>query len=87
MVLLANRHTPLTGAARSLMMTSVQPKPMTKYDKLMDVIKDHLYAYYVGGMHKDDWVEADAQESAKAILEAVEEYQSSPLIKSWRASD
>ncbi|NBW58417.1 hypothetical protein EBR43_11715 [bacterium] len=60
---------------------------MTKYDKLMDTIKDHLYGYYTSGVHGDGWDELDAQESAHAILQAVELYQSSPLIKSWRASD
>lgn len=60
---------------------------MTRYDKLMDVIKDHLYAYYVGGRHNDDWDERDAEDSAKEILRAVEEFQSSPMSKAWRASD
>jgi hypothetical protein len=60
---------------------------MTKYDKLMDVIKDHLYAYYISGQQNDGWDEADSQESAHMILQAVEEYQNSPLAKSWRASD
>jgi hypothetical protein len=53
----------------------------------MDTIKDHLYAYYVSGQHNDGWDEADAKESAHAILQAVEEYQDKPSIKSWRASD
>jgi hypothetical protein len=60
---------------------------MTKYDKLMDAIKDHLYGYYVSGLHDDGWDESDANESAYAILQAVEEFQSSPLSKVWRASD
>jgi hypothetical protein len=60
---------------------------MTKDDKLMDIIKDHLYAYYISGQQNDGWDEADSQESAHMILHAVEEYQNSPLAKSWRASD
>jgi hypothetical protein len=60
---------------------------MTKYDKLMDIIKDHLYGYYISGQQGDGWDEADAQEVSHAILLAVEEYQSSPLSKTWRASD
>lgn len=62
---------------------------MTRYDRLMDAIKDHLYAYYISGQQQDGWDEADAQESARMILLAVEQFQSSPLstIKSWRASD
>ena len=34
---------------------------MTKYDKLMDVIKDHLYAYYISVQQNDGWDEADAK--------------------------
>jgi hypothetical protein len=60
---------------------------MTKYDKLMDVIKDHLYAYYISGQQNDGWDEADAKESSHMILTAVEEYQSSPSFHQWRASD
>jgi hypothetical protein len=60
---------------------------MTRYDKLMDIIKDHLYGYYISGHQGDGWDESDAQESAHAILQAVEAYQSSPLVRSWRASD
>ena len=53
----------------------------------MDVIKDHLYAYYISGQKDDGWDEADAKESAHMILQAVEEYQSSPTVARWRASD
>lgn len=60
---------------------------MTRYDKLMDVIADHLYAYYLSGMHDDKWDDTDAKNSAKEILYAVEEFQSSPIAKAWRASD
>ena len=60
---------------------------MTRYDKLIDAIKDHLYGYYVSGQQNDGWDESDANESAHAILQAVEEYQSSPLSRAWRASD
>ena len=60
---------------------------MTKYDKLMDAIKDHLWAYYVSGQQNDGWDEADAQETSHMILQAVEEFQSSPLSRAWRASD
>ena len=35
---------------------------MTHYDKLIDTIKDHLYAYYICGQHNDGWDEADAQQ-------------------------
>jgi|Laugresu1bdmlbsd_1035121.scaffolds.fasta_scaffold04049_8 hypothetical protein len=60
---------------------------MTKYDKLMDVIKDHLYSYYISGQQGDNWGEEDAKESAHQILIAVEEFQSSPQFVRWRASD
>lgn len=62
---------------------------MTKYDKLMDVIKDHLYQYYVSGQHNDGWDESDAKETSHAILLAVEEYQNSSasMKMRWRASD
>lgn len=60
---------------------------MTRYDKLMDIIKDHLYSYYISGQQGDGWDESDAQEVSHAILLVVEEYQSSPLAKTWRASD
>ena len=53
----------------------------------MDVIKDHLYAYYISGQQNDGWDEADAKESPHMILTAVEEYQSSPSVHKWRASD
>lgn len=53
----------------------------------MDVIKDHLYAYYVSGQQGDSWDEKDAKESAHQILTAVEEFQSSPQVGRWRASD
>jgi hypothetical protein len=61
---------------------------MTHYDKLMDVIKDHLYAYYISGQQDDGWDEADAQESAQMILQAVEEFQEKRVrLSQWRASD
>jgi hypothetical protein len=61
---------------------------MTHYDKLMDVIKDHLYSCYVSGQQGDGWDEADAQESAKMILDAVEEFQQKRTkLLQWRASD
>ena len=61
---------------------------MTNYDKLMDVIKDHLYAYYITGQHNDGWDESDAKESAHMILETVEKYQSVySRNNQWRASD
>lgn len=53
----------------------------------MDAIKDHLWAYYVSGQQNDGWDEADAQETSHMILQAVEEFQSSPLSRVWRASD
>lgn len=53
----------------------------------MDVIKDHLYAYYISGKQNDGWDEADAQESSHMILTAVEQYQSSPTSYKWRATD
>jgi len=52
----------------------------------MDVIKDHLYAYYISGKQNDGWDEADAQESSHMILQVVEEYQSSPSFCNWRAT-
>ena len=61
---------------------------MTHYDKLMDAIKDHLYAYYVSGQHNDGWDEFDAKESAVMILQAVEEFQQKRAkLSQWRASD
>lgn len=61
---------------------------MTHYDKLMDVIKDHLYAYYISGQQGDGWDEADSQESASMILQAVEEFQTTRTrLNQWRASD
>jgi hypothetical protein len=61
---------------------------MTHYDKLIDVIKDHLYGYYISGQQKDGWDEADANESAQIILQAVEEFQSTRTkLNQWRASD
>jgi hypothetical protein len=60
---------------------------MTRYDKLMDAIKDELYLQYTIGKAGDGWNEVDALESAHAVLQMVEEYQSSPLVKRWRASD
>ena len=53
----------------------------------MDVIKDHLYAYYISGQHNDGWDEADSHESAFMILQAVEEFQDKRTSKQWRASD
>jgi len=53
----------------------------------MDVIKDHLYSYYISGQQGDNWGEEDAKESAHQILIAVEEFQSSPQFVRWRASD
>jgi hypothetical protein len=61
---------------------------MTHYDKLMDAIKDHLYTYYTSGQKGDGWDEADAQESAQMILQAVEEFQQKRAkLSQWRASD
>jgi hypothetical protein len=61
---------------------------MTHYDKLMDAIKDQLYSYYISGQQNDGWDEADAQESAKIILDAVEEFQQKRAkLTQWRASD
>jgi hypothetical protein len=61
---------------------------MTHYDRLMDAIKDHLYAYYVSGQQGDGWDEADAQECASVILQAVEEFQQKRVnLFQWRASD
>lgn len=60
---------------------------MTRYDKLIDSIKDRLYFYYHVGEKNGVWDEEEANEVAHEILLSVEEYQSSPLSKSWRASD
>ena len=61
---------------------------MTHYDKLIDVIKDHLYGYYISGQQGDGWDEADSQESASMILQAVEEFQTTrSKLNQWRASD
>lgn len=54
---------------------------MTRYDRLMDAIKDHLYNYYISGQQGDKWDEFDAQETSHSILLAVEQYQSSPFAK------
>ena len=54
----------------------------------MDAIKDHLYTYYTSGQKGDGWDEADAQESAQMILQAVEEFQQKRAkLSQWRASD
>jgi hypothetical protein len=54
----------------------------------MDKIKDYLYGYYVSGQQGDGWDEADAQESAAMILQAVEEFQDKRVkLSQWRASD
>lgn len=61
---------------------------MTHYDRLIDVIKDHLNAYYISGQVGDGWDEADAQESAHMILQAVEEFQTvRNKVTRWRATD
>ena len=60
---------------------------MTKYDKLMDAIKDYLYTYYISGQQGDGWDESDAQEVSHAILEAVEKFQSNTMTHRWRATD
>ena len=60
---------------------------MTHYDKLIDVIKDHLNGYYISGHQGDFWDEADAQESAHMILQAEEEFQENRNLKQWRATD
>jgi len=61
---------------------------MTHYDRLIDVIKDHLYAYYISGQQSDGWDEADSHESASMILQAVEEFQATrSKLNQWRASD
>jgi len=60
---------------------------MTRYDRLIDSIKDHLYNYYNAKDRGDDWNEEEATEVAHEILVFVEEFQSTPTIKSWRASD
>lgn len=61
---------------------------MTHYDRLIDTIKDHLYAYYISGQHKDKWDEADANETSAMILRTVEEFQTKrSTLGQWRASD
>lgn len=61
---------------------------MTHYDRLMDAIKDHLYTFYVSGQQLDKWDETDAQETARSILFAVEEFQQKRVLDNkWRASD
>ena len=60
---------------------------MTHYDTLIDVLKEHLNAYYISGKLGDGWDEADAQESAHMILQAVEEFQEKRNLKRWRATD
>ena len=61
---------------------------MTHYDRLIDVIKDYLNGYYISGQQGDGWDEADAQESAHMILQAVEEFQTvRNKVTRWRATD
>ena len=64
---------------------------MTHYDKLIDVIKDHLYQYYVNGIDGNIWNEAETAKTAKIILSTVEEFQQQRANLSkptrWRASD
>lgn len=60
---------------------------MTHYDRLINVIKDHLNGYYISGHLGDFWDEADAHESAHMILEAVEKFQDKRKLNQWRATD
>jgi hypothetical protein len=60
---------------------------MTRYDKLIDALTDVLYTWYVTGQMDSQFDDKSAKEDAQQILEIVEEYQSSPLAKAWRASD
>ena len=60
---------------------------MTHYDKLIDCIKIHLNSYYVSGLTYSGWDEKEAAESARSILEAVEEFQDKRNLNQWRATD
>lgn len=60
---------------------------MTKYDKLIDAIKEQLYHQYNHGEKGSAWDEDLAADSAHEILLIVEEYQSLNNYKQWRASD
>jgi hypothetical protein len=60
---------------------------MTHHDKLIDSLTDILYTWYVTGQMDSRFDEKSAKKNAQQILEIVEEYQSSPLVKAWRASD
>ena len=60
---------------------------MTRHDKLIDSLTDILYTWYVTGRMDSRFDEKSAKKDAQQILEIVEEYQSSPLVKAWRASD
>jgi hypothetical protein len=60
---------------------------MTHHDKLIDSLTDILYTWYVTGQMDSRFDEKLAKDGAQQILEIVEEYQSSPLVKAWRASD
>jgi ABC-type uncharacterized transport system substrate-binding protein len=63
---------------------------MTHYDKLIDSIKNQLYAYHMQGMEVVEWDEKDADKSAKRILQIVEEFQQHQAnlkTTQWRTSD
>jgi hypothetical protein len=68
-------------------MTSTANFAMTRYDKLIDCITDVIYTWYVTGQMDSQFDNESAKRDAHEILEMVEEYQSSPLSRQWRASD
>lgn len=84
---LSNWHRNLTLQTKPIRINTVNQDSMTKHDKLIDVIKDYLYVFFQRGKSGDEWFETDGAETAQSILEAVEEYQSTPTIMHWRATD
>ena len=60
---------------------------MTQYERLLTEIKDYLFTYYSSGSRDDGWDEADANESARMIVEIVKKFESIPTVAKWRATD
>jgi len=61
---------------------------MSNYDRLIDLITDTIYDWYVAGQRDCEFPEDLAKRDAHKILEMVEEFQTvEPSVKQWRASD
>ncbi|NDB57795.1 hypothetical protein EB001_05060 [bacterium] len=61
---------------------------MTHYDKLIDIILDKLYTWYVAGQIDSQFDAEMAKKSAHEILTIVEEFQANRnKLTQWRATD